>query len=63
MPQTITAMIQKHPTEIRYDRQLLEECIAACVECAQACTSCAEACRSCGDECSSHADMHRHCEV
>ncbi|TWH00039.1 uncharacterized protein DUF326 [Nocardioides sp. J9] len=46
MTQTITAMIETHPTEIRYDKQLLEDCLAACVECAQACSSCAEACLS-----------------
>lgn len=46
MTQTITAMMTTHPTEIRYDRQLLEDCLAACVECAQACTTCAEACLS-----------------
>ncbi|HVK29630.1 MAG TPA: four-helix bundle copper-binding protein [Nocardioides sp.] len=56
MHQTITAMVETHPTEIRYDRQLLEECIAACAECAQACTSCAEACLS-----ETHVDPLRRC--
>jgi hypothetical protein len=46
MTATISAMIETHPTEIRLDRQLLEDCLAACVECAQACTACAEACLS-----------------
>ena len=40
---TITALLNTYPRDINTDRDLLAECIAACVECAQACTACADA--------------------
>ena len=46
MNSTASAMIDTYPAEINLDRQLLADCIAACVECAQACTACADACLS-----------------
>jgi hypothetical protein len=46
MTSTITEMVQTYPAEINIDRELLAQCVAACVECAQACTACADACLS-----------------
>ena len=46
MSSTITEMMKTYPAQINTDRDLLAECIAACVECAQACTACADACLS-----------------
>ena len=46
MTHTITEMMKSYPAEINTDRELLAECVAACVECAQACTACADACLS-----------------
>lgn len=44
--ETVTRMMEAHPATINADRQLLAECVAACVGCAQACTACADACLS-----------------
>jgi len=41
-----TEMIKTYPKDINTDRDLLAECIEACVACAQACTACADACLS-----------------
>ncbi len=46
MSHVITEMLETTPATIGIDRDLLAECIAACVECAQACTACADACLS-----------------
>jgi hypothetical protein len=46
MTHTVTDMIDTYPADINTDRQLLADCIAACIECAQACTACADACLS-----------------
>lgn len=46
MASTASAMLDTYPSEINLDRQLLADCIAACVECSQACTACADACLS-----------------
>lgn len=41
---TVSAMLETHPSEPWSDRSALEECIAACFDCEQTCTSCADAC-------------------
>lgn len=41
-----TPMIETCPKSIGLDRQVLAECIRACVDCAQTCTACAAACLS-----------------
>lgn len=46
MTQAIRRMIDAHPAGTDIDRQLLADCVAACLECAQACTACADACLS-----------------
>ena len=46
MTETITKMMETYPGEINSDRQMLADCIEACLECAQACTACADACLS-----------------
>lgn len=46
MTNTIAEMMNTYPADINNDRQLLADCVAACVECAQACTACADACLS-----------------
>ena len=46
MTSPTSAMIDTYPAEINLDRQLIADCITACVECAQACTACADACLS-----------------
>jgi hypothetical protein len=43
---TIQEMLQTHPTEIQFDEDFLQECIAACFDCAAVCTMCADACLS-----------------
>jgi len=42
----VTRMIDTYPSEINLDRQMLAECVTACMECAQTCTSCADSCLS-----------------
>jgi hypothetical protein len=44
MTDTIAKMLDSYPNQINLDRDLLAECIAACIECAQVCTACADAC-------------------
>ena len=40
-------MLETYPKDLGHvDRNVLRECIEACVECAQACTACADACLS-----------------
>ena len=46
MTSTISDMMKTYPAEINTDRELLAQCVEACVECAQACTACADACLS-----------------
>ncbi len=46
MTHTVSQMIDAYPADITTDRQLLVDCIAACIECAQTCTACADACLS-----------------
>ena len=43
MTSTISDMMETYPAEINTDRELLAQCVEACVECAQACTACADA--------------------
>jgi hypothetical protein len=52
----VTEMVNAYPAEINLDRQLVADCIAACIECAQACTACADACLS-----EEQIDMLRKC--
>ena len=40
------AMLETHPGDVGVDKQLLIECIEACIACGQACTACADACLS-----------------
>lgn len=44
MTSTTSAMLRTHPEALTVNRQLLAECIDACIECAEACTACADAC-------------------
>jgi hypothetical protein len=41
---TTSEMLRTHPGTMTMDRQLLAECIDACIECAESCTACADAC-------------------
>lgn len=46
MSSTITTMMTTYPDSMNTDRELLADCVAACIECAQACTACADSCLS-----------------
>src|SRR5690606_11716455 len=46
MTHTITRMLDTHPAEVTLDKQLLADCLEACLECTQTCTACADACLS-----------------
>lgn len=37
-------MIDTSPVDVGFDRQVLAECVDACLDCAQACAACADAC-------------------